>query len=60
MKIIQKILKIEEKFSDVQKMFRVGPKKVACSVSRFSGNKTIFFFFALLNLSASFGLITLW
>ena len=28
MKIIQKTLKIEEKFSDDPKTFRVGPKKV--------------------------------
>ena len=28
MKIVQNTLKIEEKFSDVQKNFRVGPKKV--------------------------------
>ena len=28
MKIIQNTLKIEEKFSDIPKIFRVGPKKV--------------------------------
>ena len=28
MKIVQNTLKIEEKFSDVPKKFRVGPKKV--------------------------------
>ena len=39
MKIVQKTLKIE-KFSDVQKTFRVGPKK--SRVGRVSGNKTFF------------------
>ena len=29
MKIIQNTLKIEEKFWDVQKQFRVGPKKLS-------------------------------
>ena len=40
MKIIQNTLKIEEKFSDVPKKIRVGPKN--SRVGRVSRNKTFF------------------
>ena len=43
MKIVQNTLKIEEKFSDVRKKFRVGPKKVG-SVG-FPETRHFFFFF---------------
>ena len=42
MKIIQNTLKIEEKFSHVQKTFRVGPKNGRND--SVSGNDTFFFF----------------
>ena len=51
MKIIQNALKIEETFSDVQNLFRVGPEKVR-SVGF---PETIHFFFlpcAVMNVSA--------
>ena len=46
MKIVQNTPKIEEKFSDVPKQFRVGPKKVGPVV--FPENETFFFFFGLM------------
>ena len=47
MKVVQSTIIIEEKFSDISKTFRVGPKKVGSVGFR---KRDIYFFFGLIKI----------